>query len=347
MTQTLRASTVLSLSLLLGACSAAGNHGQATNSSLEADGLLQMKAATTDGDPSADPLSCLDNKVDFVLNTEVVGFEMQGGGGLNAGFSPTGIALTNLKIGVNYSQGRLQTMMHVEDPLKPGVPIADIGGSATARNITFSLDFAAALLSMGPSFYYSTPISTLSANALGNNLTALGKNLAALDESEWWTTITQLDGQQGFFVPIGSHAGLAVGDQFKVMDARYVWANKGQPCVDELIMPLFKTNVPKAFARATKVGVDYAYFEVMSANGPLSVHDYVTVSALVQTDAILNDKPLRQLGRSIRIGTIKSKPLTFTGQGGLASLVDIAPYVQDQLQTMLPQRDFGDFYVHQ
>ena len=307
----------------------------------------QVALAQSSAPNSVDALACLTDKVDYNLNTEVIDFEMQGGGGLNAGFSPTGVALTNLTIGANYSQGQLQTMMHVTDPLKPNVPIADVGGSATQHNMTFSVDFAMSLLKFGPSYYYSTTVSALSESALTHNLHALQKSLTALKNNEWWTTITDLDGTKGFLVPVGSLAGLVVGDQLKVMDARYLWAGAARPCQDELIMPIMNSNRPKAFARATQVGVDYAYFEIMNQEKSLSIHDYVTISALIQQKQLLANLPLRTLSRSIRLGSITSKPLVFTGQGGLSTTVDISPFVKDQLDTLIPGPQFEGYYVHQ
>lgn len=298
--------------------------------------------------------ACLDNRVDYVLNTDVVDFEMIGGGGVKAGFTPTGIPLTSISFGVEYSQGQLQTMMHLVDPLKPDVPFVDVGGQAAARNIEFSADFTIALMNPdGLDFWYSTPISKVTENALTDNLTNLSTQLQSMDTTPWWTTVSRLYGSTGFIIPVGENAGVVVGDEFKVMDVTYEF-EKGVPCGGDLMMPIVNSAQPKAIGVVKSVDIDYAYVVFEKQTAPINQYDYVAISTLVQPTppkcenifGCQAPQPRTQLGRSIRLGKLTSKPLPFNGPKGTTVTVDISPFVSDQLLKLIPNQQFGDFYLH-
>jgi hypothetical protein len=338
------------ISISLGACAPLTSGMQSQVSSSKAQAPTPKVAAD---------YSCLDTKVDYILNTDVVDFEMQDGGGLTAGFSPSGLGIVGISVGVSYSDGELQTMMHILDPLKPGVPIVNVPGQASDSNFSFSLDVNFSIASFGPSFWFTTPIATLSNNALTNNLQGVSDQLNAL-QTDWWTTVTELNGNTGFFIPVGASAGIQVGDEFKVMDVTYEWAGDGTPCgANELIMPLVNSTTPKVIAKAQTVTVDYAYLVIESSTKPIGLHDYVTISALTQSTPVTCTNFLgigcpaqgpttrNTLARSVRIGTITSKPLPFVGQNNTVQNVDISPFVSEQLQTLLSQQSFAGFYVHQ
>lgn len=336
--------------LLLSACGQMANQMQ----TVKFNGQT-LEAKTTDRTTA---MSCLNNRVDYVLNTEVVDFEMNGGGGVHAGFSPTGGILSNIGLGVNYSQGELQTMMHLSDPLKPGVPIVDSPGAATNSNISFSLDLIVGLVSVGPSFWYSTSVADLSNNALQDNLTNLNQKLTSLVLTDWWTTVSKVNGSLGVIIPVGSNAGILPGDKFKIMDASYEWAGNGEPCINELMMPVINSNTPKAVLQAKTVGINYTYLVFEKVNAAINLYDYVTIGSLVQPPQVqcanflgigCPDTPARRttLARSVRIGKVSSRPLNFTGQNNEVKTVDISPFVLDQLETLLPQQEYGGFYLHQ
>src|SRR6185437_7928549 len=99
----MRQLTLLGFAVVLSACSGTMSGMQSAN--FNSFNLKQQE-------PSNLPLSCLDHRVDYVLNTQVVDFELQGGGALNAGFNPSG-GLATIQAGFNYAQGRLQTAMQL------------------------------------------------------------------------------------------------------------------------------------------------------------------------------------------------------------------------------------------
>jgi hypothetical protein len=344
----LKSASLTATAIALGACSP-------ITSSMKSANLASNKAGSITGEQQN--LSCLDSRVDYVLGTEVLDFELVGGGGLNAGFSPAGMMLVGIKAGVNYSKGQLQTMMHIQDPMKPGVTVVDVPGSASANNFSFSLNANLTMATFGPSFWYSTPVFKLSNNALSNNLTNVSNQLQKVVLTDWWIHVSDLVGTNGFFIPAGSTAGIQEGDEFKVMDASYEWAGDGSPCRNELIMPVINSDKPKAVAKAVTVGVDYTYLQITKSNSPISAYDYVTISSLVQPAApkcnnILhigcpkNPAGRTTLARSIRIGSIASQPFPFVDNSGNAHSVDISPFVRDQLETLLPKQPFGGFYIH-
>ena len=307
-------------------------------------------------------IACFDNKVDFTINTDVMDFEMQGGAGITAGFSPTGGLLSNIDVNISYSEGQLQTVMQLNNALQPGTAsLLNVSGSATKTNISFGVNFLVGLFSIGPSVYYSTTVADLSMAALQNNIANLAAALQGLSGLPWWQPITEMDSQKGFFIAAGSSAGIVDGQQFQVMDVTYDWGGNQTPCTNSLLMPFLNSSTPLATATVSQVTPTTAYMTINTATRPLTQYMYVTPAASAQPVAApctnflgigcpstaTSASTVPALAYGVRLGTLTAGPLVFTGQNNTSVTVDMTPFVSQQLSTILAPTAGSEFYLHQ
>ncbi len=303
----------------------------------------KQQAATSTGSAPPTPVvaaanyTCLDNVADFEIRTSVTDFELTGGGGLNLQLNIPNLPISGIALGFNYTGGKLDMTMSLWQPLNPSIYIVEAPGLGTTANFKISAAVFAVIASVGLSFNSSTPLSDLTDQALTDNMTNLTTALAQIQLPSWWTHITQMDNQTGFYIPVGSTGGVLVGDQFNVMDASYIFSG-GSACVGTLQMQRMNSTTPIATGTVTQVSTTSAYVKITSATGPLAAYNYVTYGKLAQGRT--------SLPYSLRVGPIATPLIPFSTGTNSVTNVDLTPYLTSQLQTLLPASYKDQFYMH-
>lgn len=153
-------------------------------------------------------------------------FEAVGGGGLSIGFNPTSGALSGLStasVSFNLQSAQLDMSMTAVRPLTNGV-LASVNVDAKRSKMNFSAAINFLMISIGPSFWYQTPLSQVTKNALTLAVDALKTDLAS---EEWYTRVLANHDTEITIIG-GSSIGFKVGDQLNFYNETYYW--DGTPC---------------------------------------------------------------------------------------------------------------------
>lgn len=172
---------------------------------------------------------CMVNLPQAKISTTILSFEAYTGAGLGIGFSPAGPLGGISGIGVSGSlsleNSQLSLTMRADPPLLGNLTTnyysTNVTSDQTKTNLKFSLDIA--MFSIGPSYYYTTPLADVTKNAL-----TLGLDQLATAMTDEWYTRVMADNDVEMIIVGGNDVGLQVGDELKVYNENYGWS--GEPC---------------------------------------------------------------------------------------------------------------------
>lgn len=301
-------------------------------------------------------LSCLDNQPDYILNTSIVSFQLTDSYGATVGVNFLQGLLSAIGLGVQYSSGDLTTEMHLFQPLNTTITIADQNGTATASSIKLDTNLGISILSLGFSYYNTTPIAGLSNSALANNLS----NIVANIDDEWTSHVSQVYGSSQIEIPAGSKAGIQLGDEFAIYPVEWEFSS-GTPCKGSLQIARRLSTTPIAIATVSQPPSASAAILTLSqqqAGQTVATYSLVTISKLANSSTQVcttdfwgnqtcTDSTTRTtLNRSVRLGPVTGNAIPFDSGSGAVN-VDITPYAAQQLQTLINASNANGLYLVQ
>ncbi len=172
---------------------------------------------------------CLFNKPQARINGSVNSFELLGGGGLGLGFNNLGpLSGGGINADFKFDTYQLELQLTAWSPMKNS-PLASVvqKSNKTDQAGSFKLNFG--LFSGGPSYYYKTPMATVTRKALDGAVNSLKEQLKA---QEWFSRVldySESDSENGMVTIIGgTNVGMKIGDQLAVYNEITYW--QGEPC---------------------------------------------------------------------------------------------------------------------
>lgn len=285
-----------------------------------------------------DEKACLLTTPNFEMKTAVDAFQLKGGANGGAGFNPGGI-LSVIGVDVTYSSGELDMSMVFTAPLFGSNPIANATGKGTTNNFSVTTNGLASLVTGNVGVWASTGFYQVSLSAISDTFENLKANLPSMPP--WWTVISAAVTENEFLIPVGTTAGVQVGDQFNVYKVDYQWQGDGRPCSNPLKIALKLTSQPFAVVTVRQVELGYASVFISKLNNTtdkISAFDRLEISKLVGNRKALN--------YSVRLGTVtQSNGLVFS-DGRTTQALDMTPFVRTQVNDLLANQITGYFLTH-
>lgn len=287
---------------------------------------------------SLEEKACLLTTPNFQINTAVDAFQLKGGANGGAGFNPGGI-LQVIGVNVTYSSGELDMSMVFSAPLFGNSPVANSTGKGMTNNFSVSTSGLASLVSGNAGAWSSTGFYQASQSALSNTFGNLKANLPA--QPPWWTVISAAVSENEFLIPVGTLAGLKIGDQFNVFKVDYQWQGDGVPCANPLKIALKLSTQPFAVVTVKQLELNYAAVQINKLNNTtdkIEAFDRLEISKLSGTGRTA-------LNYSIRLGGVtQSNGLVFS-DGKISQAIDMTPFVRTQLNDLLANKIPGYYLV--
>lgn len=170
--------------------------------------------------------SCMVNLPMARLGGAVNSFEILGGSGISLGFFPGGIHTGGgLSGDVNFQveSAQMALSMKAWRPLSGNTMAAvNVTAHQTKTSLGFGLNLG--MFRLGPSFFYETPLATVTLTALSRAVRSLQDSLSI----EPWFTRVLANHDTELTIIGGRNLGLQVGDLLSVYNERYYW--QGLPC---------------------------------------------------------------------------------------------------------------------
>lgn len=281
-------------------------------------------------------LACLASTPQFSLDTSIDSFALTSGASASAGFG-IGSILQAIGLDITYSTGELDMSMNLYSPLYKSAPIGTATGGSSSQNFSFSASAVANLISGSIGAWHTTGLYDLSNSTLSTTFTNV---LASAPAITWATVVAQDLGNQEYMIPVGSTAGVLVGDTFNVYKVDYIWEN-GVPCGG--ILQMVKKNTLVGTATVTQTDYYASSVSIVNPTASIAVGDRLEIKALKNSAAGAARTKLRY---SINLKSVtQAKGLYFqTGVNGSTTSVDMTPYVRSQIQDLLVNQ-LGNYYI--
>lgn len=209
---------------------------------------------------------CMVNLPQLKISGSINSFEMIGGGGLSLGYSPAGAistGLTSASVGFNVEKSQMDASFRAESAL-PYTFKSNWATNVTAKQTKLDAKFAISFgpLSAGPSFYYQTPLATVTKNAMTLGMNQLSSLMVTADP---WYSRVFADHDVAVTVVGGQDVGFEEGDQIDIYNEEYSWS--GEPCNSTLYSNV-GTGTDSYYARAiiTSVGSGLSRAEIVKGS---------------------------------------------------------------------------------
>lgn len=165
--------------------------------------------------------SCMMNLPQAIISGSINDFTLTGGGGINVGLSNVS-GLTGLSFA--FEKYTLQVEMMAYKPLDIGQQhfVSSIQ-NANGYNGSMSATMNFGMLSLGPSGYIKTPLSTITLNGLTSAVTDLSTQWS--DKDPWFTNVLK-SCDSYIYINGSSDLGLKVGDILAVKNIVHMWDGK-------------------------------------------------------------------------------------------------------------------------
>lgn len=203
---------------------------------------------------------CMVNIPQAKIAGSINAFEMTGGGGLTIGFNPSG-STTSPTIGgsFNVQSAQLDLSMVATRPLTTkAIASASVTAKQTKTNVSFGLNLG--MFTIGPSYYYSTPLASVTKSALKKAVNTLNTTLAKED----WHTRVLANHDSHLVIVGGLDVKLEEGDELLVYNEDYYWA--GEPCNSQYLGGGAAANAAVAKIRVDWVGDEISRGRVIEQN---------------------------------------------------------------------------------
>lgn len=207
------------------AFTASGMQGKFTKADMQM--LAKAGMLETRNNKYSTEASCMVNLPMAKIQGSVNAFEILGGGGITLGFNPSGayagISLASLNFNVDLAQ--MDLSMRATHPITGNVlSNAAVNVTADQTKTRISAGINLGLFSIGPSFYYQTPLAQVTKNGLSIAVAQLKEKL----KTETWYTRVLANHDTEITVVGGKDVNLVVGDQLAIYNDVYYW--DGEPC---------------------------------------------------------------------------------------------------------------------
>lgn len=227
---------------------------------------------------------CMVNLPQAKLYGSINSFEIIGGGGLSLGYTPTGPigGIAGASVNFNVQSAQLDLSMRGLPALGNTILGAtNVTSKQTKTNIGLNINFG--LFSVGPSFYYSTPLATVVKKGLTTGLDQLATQMS---NDEWYTRVFA-DQDTSVILVGGTDVGFEVGDQLDIYNEQYAW--DGEPCNSNYLGGV-GTGEDSYYARVeiTSVGDQLSQAKVIKID-PNAVQGFASVGAKVKLYMLKED----------------------------------------------------------
>jgi hypothetical protein len=205
-----------------------------------------------------DPPACEIDIPQARFDGHVNGFEFASSIGVTFGYNPTGdYRGVSGTISVHVTTAQMDLVMFGSDPLsKTQIASSDVQSNQSKTNVDATINFQD--FSLGPKFYFETPLAKVSEKALEKAVTDIKSQT---DQLKWVGRVLKNDGKR-ILINAGARANLKVGDRFDIYNVEHVWV--GTPCGQDAV---YKGEVPGQQAVATiqisSLGDDISYGDVV------------------------------------------------------------------------------------
>ncbi|MBX2987410.1 MAG: hypothetical protein KF802_05905 [Bdellovibrionaceae bacterium] len=170
--------------------------------------------------------SCMVNMPQARLYGSVNSFEMIGGGGISLGFTPSGtMAGTGIGGNLNFQleSAQMDFSLMAAQPVSGGLMAAsNVTAKQTKTNINLGINLG--MFSLGPSYFYQTPLASVTKNALTLGVKGLKEQL---QKEEWFTRVLANHDSHVTIIG-GANLNLKKGDEVAIYNELYYW--DGEPC---------------------------------------------------------------------------------------------------------------------
>lgn len=228
----------------------------------EADQVqLQKWAANTNPVHYSKEAQCMMNLPQTRLGGAINSFELNGGGGISLGFNANGSNNTGLTgLGFNVKVMRLDLSMRALSPMTSSVMGAvNVDAKQTQTSLNFNLLFGS--LSIGPNFYFQTPLAKVTESALSKAVSGLSTQLQTYP----WQSRVLMDHENFVTIIGGINVGLQIGDQVAIYNKTYYW--EGEPCASKLLYEGGVEPIPVAILEIQEVAEEISLGKPISETG--------------------------------------------------------------------------------
>lgn len=179
-------------------------------------------------DMNAVPI-CYRDLPQYIVGGAVTGYEFTSSFGITFGYNPAGnVGGKDLvDVTVQVSTSTMTMFLEGDNPItKQAIDMGNASSKDTQTTINASVNFAN--FSISPSFYFQSPISTVSMKGLTAALSSLAK--APQIAAQQWEAQVSDPGDLAMTVNAGSKAGLHCGDVLDIYNQLYYYDDKVDPC---------------------------------------------------------------------------------------------------------------------
>lgn len=266
---------------------------------------------------------------EYALSTKAVAFELESDTGLSMGWDLISGFLRAIEFSFRLKTARLSLAMSLYDPLAPNRELLGVLGKSRLWGLNFKFDLGFNQIGAGFSHYSQTPLAKLSEKALSDGLDNLTETMSDLQDP-WSTMVVAIPNSSQVVIPVGTFAGLKVGDQFAIFNVEHVW--QGEPCQSVHLFTRKTTDQAVALGEVIQVENRAALLGVtMSGPGKTDIEN----GAQVEIHRLKDTK--RVLKRSLRIDKVIGAKLQFEN----SQVIDIGPYLADQIRAVAHEYGFS------
>lgn len=271
--------------------------------------------------------------VDYILDTEVLGFEVIKSRDVSFGFNLLKFFIRSFEGSFKVQNSQLTIRTNVRETLKPKDPLAPaLGfGELQMRERNFQIGFF--VFSGGYSSFSQTPLVSVFQRAVDQAVGSMAGQLASV-EPEWSSTIVSLPTPTELVIPAGSNAGLRVGDEFEVFNIEHIW--EGKPCDSKYLLPRATTSEPIAVVKIESGRSLYPNASLLKILSQNSRDAVVEQGARVYLRA-KGGEPLRSLRRSANIKSMKPFVISYETSNG-TQVIDLNSYLKEILMPTIYQK---------
>lgn len=276
------------------------------------------------GSLQAERPECEIDTAEYELSTKILAYEVVDTTDVKFGFSLLSGFLKAFGLSLKSSKGQMTLAMDAVDGLQPQVTLASALGGAESKGTEFKAEIDLVRLFFDINYYYQTPLSKLTEKGLSDTFSKVSKQLNAI-QTPWQTNVFLKPTEEVLIVPVGTLAGVKVGDEFKIYNVNYAWS--GTPCASQLMMKLKTTPEPIAFAKAEQVEKNATSLRITKKSNVEDVRQGAVVEVVKTSQA---------LKRSLRLGSMSSGKIII----GDKNEFNILSYTQEQIKSVVINNGF-------
>ncbi len=216
----------------------------------------QSKAKSIISMKGSKEAECLLHSPQVKIGGSIRSFEFKSKGGLDFGLGPGSDLGYIPRAAISVTTAALNLGLEVEDAINGTILAAsEASSNQTKTKINLKLDFGS--FSLGPSFYFESPLADVTHRALSKVINDL---TAQLDDEPWTSRVIERHDTH-LVILGGRRSGIQVGDQFEIYNESHHW--RGEPCNSDYLGGVPTTQEPVAVIEISHLGEDIAHGRVI------------------------------------------------------------------------------------